>query len=128
MPPNEIEVSIDGMVPALASRDAIAKAINRRTRILHRRLERVERGATTKRSQGDVARELVTVIRMASRHPDYGKYIGRDCMAVGCEPYNMGFFADTYKENSVQHNTPIMVTRDMVAKSSWSITPVAPSD
>ena len=122
---SEVEMQIDGTEAALFSRDAIAKAINRRTRVIHRRLERVERGAPP-RSREEVARELVHIVRMATHHPDYGKRIGRDCMAVGCRPYDLGFFADTYKEKSIEHNTPIMVTRDIVAESSWSITQEPP--
>jgi hypothetical protein len=126
MPVNEVELQIDGTVAALASRDAIAKAINRRTRVIHRRLERVERGGPL-RTREEVARELVHVVRLATRHPEYGKYIGRDCMAVACRPYDLGFFADTYKEKSIEHNMPIAVTRDMMVNASWSITQEAPA-
>lgn len=125
MPVNEVEIQVDGTEAALFSRDAIAKAINRRTRVIHRRLERMESGAPL-RSREEVAGELVHIVRMATHHPDYGKYIGRDCMAVSCRPHNLGFFADTYKEKSIEHNTPIMVTRDIVAESSWSITQEPP--
>ncbi len=118
---NEIAIWADGMVPALASRDAIAKAISRRTRVLHRRLQRVEQGAP-QRSREDVAKELVSVVRMASRHPEHGKFIGRDCTVAACEFNEEGFLADTYKENSIEHNFPYMVTRDMVLAGSFSIT------
>jgi len=45
MPYDELELFVDGMVPALYSTDAIAKSINRRTQVIRRRLERVQRGS-----------------------------------------------------------------------------------
>ncbi len=124
---NDIEIWADGQVAAIASRDALAKAFNRRTRILHRRLQRVEHGAP-QRSGGEVARELVSVIRMASRHPQYGKYIGRDCTVTALQWGEDGFLADTHKENSIEHNFPYIVSRDMVMAASWSLTPEEGSD
>lgn len=121
MPYNELELFVDGMVPTLASKDAIAKAINRRTRVIERRLERVQRGSGN-RDDGAIAEELVKVVRMASRHPQYGKYIGRDCMGVQLNSNTMDMVTDTYKENSIEHNFPWMVNRNGVATVSWSMT------
>jgi hypothetical protein len=118
---NEITIWTDGMVPALASRDAIAKAFNRRTRVLHRRLQRIEQGVP-QRTREEVAKALVSIIRMASRHPQYGKFIGRDCTVAALQWGEDGFLADSYKENSIEHNFPWMVTRAMVTTASFSIT------
>ena len=123
MPYNELELYVNGMVPALASKDAIAKAIHRRTRVINRKLERAQRGAG-QRDDGAIVEELVSVVRMASRHPQYGKYIGRDCMGVQMRSDTTDMVTDTYKENSVEHNFPWMVNKSMVANASWSITQV----
>jgi hypothetical protein len=119
---NELELEVHGMVPALYSNDAIAKSINRRTKVIERRLERVQRGAGT-RNDGAIVQELVKVVRMASRHPQYGRYIGRDCMGIQMRSDAPDMVTDTYKENNVEHNFPWMVSREMVATVSWSITP-----
>lgn len=127
MPYNELELFVDGMVPALYSKDAIAKSINRRTQVIRRRLERVQRGSGN-RNDGAIVHELVKVVRMASRHPQYGKYIGRDCMGIQMNSETPSMVTDTYKENDVEHNFPWIVSRDMVATFSWSLTPVDDSD
>ena len=121
MPYNELELFIDGMVPALYSKDAVAKAINRRTQVIKRRLERVQRGSGN-RNDGAVAKELVKILRMASRHPQYGKYVGRDCMGVQINSETTDMVTDTYKEDSIEHNFPWVVSRDMVGTASWSMT------
>lgn len=120
MPYNELEVYVNGMVPALASGDAMAKAIQRRAGVVKRRLERSQRGSGN-RDDGAIADELVSVVRMASRHPEYGKYIGRDVMTVvmNSETRNMTVF--THMENSVKHDVPWMVTRDMVVGGWFGI-------
>ena len=120
MLPNEIEIQIDGRIDALFSKDVAVQAINRRTQVIHRRLERMKRSGS--RSPEEIAEDLVHVVRLASNHPDYGKYIGRDCMVVGCQAGNQDYFADTYKENSIEHDTPWIVNQGMVYQASWSIT------
>ncbi len=55
---------------------------------------------------------------MASRHPQYGKYIGRDCMGIQTNSETPSMVTDTYKENNSEHNFPWMVSRDMVATFS----------
>jgi hypothetical protein len=69
-----------------------------------------------------VAKELVSVVRMANRHPEYGKYIGRDCMAVRIQDDSVGVEADTHKENSIMHDWPIMVTEQSTVSGSGSMT------
>lgn len=122
MPYNELELIVDGMVPAISSNDAIAKAINRRTRTIERRLERSQRGSGN-RDDNAIATELVNVVRMASRHPKYGKYIGRDCMSVVTNSETSAMTTHTHTENLVEHDWPWMVWRgDMVVGGSYSIT------
>ncbi len=121
MPYNELELEVHGMVWALHSKDAIAKSINRRTQVIERRLERVQRGAG-RRNDGAIVDELVKVVRMANRHPEYGKYIGRDCMGIQMRSDTPDMVTDTYKENSVEHNFPWIVNRNMVTRFSWSLT------
>ncbi len=123
MPSKGSELYLDGTVAALASRDAIAKAISRRTEAICKELERVEFEAPGQTDQ-TVAKELVSVVRMANRHPEYGERIGRDCMAVRIQDDSIGVEADTYKENSIMHDTPIMVTEQGIVSASWSLTPV----
>lgn len=123
MPYNELELFVNGMVPTLFSKDHIAKAIHRRTRVINRKLERVQRGPGT-RDDSAIVNELVSVVRMASRHPQYGKYIGRDCMGVAINSDTTNMITDTHKENSVERNFPWIVNKNMVATASWSMTPV----
>ncbi len=119
---NELELFVDGMVPALASNDAIAKAIKRRTRVIERGLERSQRGSGS-RNDGAIAEKLVRVVRMASRHPQYGKYFGRDCMTVVTNSEASAMTAHTYMENSVEHDWPWMVySGNIVVGGSYSIT------
>jgi hypothetical protein len=127
MPYNELELHVSGRVSALVSTDAIAKAIYRHTRMIARRLVRVQRGSGT-RDDGAIVGELVKVVRMASRHPQHGKYIGRDCMGVQIRSDTPSMVTDTYKENSVEHDFPWIVSREMVATASWSVTFSHPPD
>jgi hypothetical protein len=130
MPLNEKEINVDGMVPALISKDAIAKAINRRTRVIHRRLERVRRSENPLDELAE-AKELISIVRMASRHPEYGRYIGRDCMAVVLNYSSWAITADTYKEDSsVMHDWPIMVFPEGAATVSgkWYFKQVSPEE
>ena len=124
--PNGTEIWVDGQVSALASRDALAKAFHRRTRVLHRRLQRAEQRSP--RDKAEVAEDLVSVVRMASRHPQYGKYIGRDCTVVARRFGDDAWLADTYKEKSIVHNVPWLVSRDMAMRGSFSITSEDGSD
>ena len=123
----ELELFVDSMVPALTSNDAIAKAINRRMRVIERRLESSLSGSGN-RNDGAIAEELVPVVRTASRHPQYGKYIGRDCMTVitnseSTNSESSAMTAHTYIENSVEHDWPWMVySGNMVVGGSYSIT------
>ena len=121
MPYNELELFVDGMVPALASNDPTAKAIKRRAGIIKRRLESSQRGSGN-RDDGAIADDLVKVIRMANRHPRYGKYIGRDCMTVQINSEMRDMTTHTHMENSVEHDWPWMVSRDMVVGGWYSIT------
>lgn len=121
MPYNELELFVDGMFPAILSRDATAKSIYRRMRSVKRRLEENQRGSGN-RDDSAIVKELVSWVRMASRHPQHGKYIGRDCMGVQINSENTTMVTDTYKENSIEHNFPWIVNRNMVLTSSWSIT------
>lgn len=121
MPYNELELFVDGMKPALASKDPIAKAIHRRAGVVKRKLERSQRGSGN-RDDSAIAEELVAVVRMASRHPRYGKYIGRDCMTVLTNSETPAMTTHTHMENSVEHDWPWMVTRDMVVGGWISVT------
>ena len=121
MPYNELELFVEGMVPALAAKDPIAKAILRRTRTIERKLEKGQRGSGN-RDDDAIVKELVRVVRMASRHPQYGKYIGRDCMTVITNSETSAMTTHTYMENSVEHDWPWLVSRDMVVGGWYSIT------
>jgi hypothetical protein len=79
-------------------------------------------GLAGTRDDGSIVKELVSVVRMASRHPRYGKYIGRDCMGVQIRSDTPSMVTDTYKENSIEHNILWIVSRDMVATATWSMT------
>ena len=122
MPYNELELYVSGMVSALSSTDAIAKSINRRTRVIARRLERVQRGSGN-RDDDAIVSELIKVVRMASRHPQYGRYIGRDCMGIQIGSHTSTMVMGTYKENNIEHNLPWIVNRNMAFEASWSLTP-----
>jgi hypothetical protein len=121
IPYNELELNVHGMIPALASKDAIAKSIKRRMGVIERRLERTQRGSGN-RNDSAIAHELVRIVRMASRHPQYGKYIGRDCMTVIMNSETPSTTVHTHMENSVEHDWPWMVSRDMVMGGWFSIT------
>lgn len=121
MPYNELELDVHGMILALASKDAIAKAIKRRMVIIKRRLERTQRGSGN-RNDEVIADELVRITRTASRHPKYGKYIGRDCMTVVMNSETPTMTVHTHIENSVEHDWPWIVSSDMVVGGWFSIT------
>lgn len=121
MPYNELELDVHGMILALTSNDPIAKAVKRRMGVIERRLERTQRGPGN-RNDGEIADEMTRVIRMASRHPRYGKYIGRDCMTVRMNSETPDMTVHTHMENSVEHDWPWMVTPDMVMRGWFSIT------
>lgn len=118
---NELELFIEGMHPALTSNDPIAKAIKRRATKIEYRLKSSQRGSGN-RDDGAIANDLVKVVRMANRHTQYGKYIGRDCMTVQINSETRGMTTHTHTENSVKHDWPHMVSRDMVVGGWYSIT------
>jgi hypothetical protein len=120
MPYNELELFVDGMVPAMASRDATAKAIHRRAGVVKRKLEREQRDSGN-RDDDAIAKELVKVVRMTNRHPEHGKYIGRDCMTVVINSETPTMTTHTYMEDSVEHDWPWMVSRDMVIGGWYSL-------
>jgi hypothetical protein len=86
VPDHESTVSISGSIRALLSKDAMAKSVFRQTRRMHDQMKMTEREGV-KQGKHWVADQLVQIIRMASHHPEHGKYINRDCMAVHMMPY-----------------------------------------
>lgn len=54
---------------------------------IHKRIDRLARRKFFHNNEGEViAQEIVNLIRAAARTPSYGKYIGRNCMAVIVSP------------------------------------------
>jgi hypothetical protein len=129
VPDFESSVHIHGTVQAFLSNDAIAKSALRQTRRIHDQIKKVEREGATQ-DEGWVARHLVQIIRMASHHPVYGRYINRDCMTVNMAAYSndVGCFYYSGDKDSFMHYFPIMVNQGMVFTGEFELRPEAPEE
>lgn len=86
LPDNHFSTTISGEWKAITARDSYARETRKNLMQVQRQLKRVDLG---ERPSGLTSvRRLVSVVRQASKHPKYGKMIGRDCVSVVIHPNN----------------------------------------
>lgn len=86
LPDNHFSVTIGGEWRSITANDSYARETRKSLMQVQRQLKRVDLGEMP--SGLTSVRRLVSVVRQASKHPKYGKMIGRDCLSVVIHPNN----------------------------------------
>lgn len=109
LPDNDFSVNIGGAWRAITSNDGYARETRKSLMQVQRQLRRVDLG---ERPSGITSvRRLVSVVGQASKHPKYGKLIGRDCLSVVIHPNNPMMGAYHHPEKvPAELRAPHMVT------------------
>ena len=110
---DDVGIFISGTRIAFTAGDAFASELNRRSMQARRQIKRVDLGQLP--SGETIADRLAWLIREASRHPLYGKYIGRDCLSAVVHPGNGPFLGHYHPEKATASEYGPHLVSPMVA-------------
>ena len=108
---------ISGTRAAFTAGDSFANELNKDVIRTTRQIRRIDLGS--KPSSKTTAERLTWLVKRASRHPRYGKYIGRDCLSVVIHPNSPAMPTHYHpgKASTVEHG-PHLVTPML---SMWDV-------
>lgn len=114
---DEFGLFISGTRVAFTVGDKYSNELDRCSKQVRRQLRRIDLGREP--NSRTTADRLAWLVRQASRHPRYGKYIGRDCLSTVVHPGSGPFLTHYHPEKATTvEYSPHLVTPML---STWDV-------